>query len=81
VRSIGVAVVVGVTGVPGKDIRVFYPLIVFWSITLPSHHVPEATVVDLCLEDLGDLPPSCLHLSAGWAAHHSKGSQGMGLAS
>jgi hypothetical protein len=36
---------------------VFYPLIVLWSITLPSDHVPKATVVDPCLKDLGDFPP------------------------
>jgi hypothetical protein len=29
---------------------------VFWSITLPLHHVSEAVIADPCLEDLGDLP-------------------------
>jgi hypothetical protein len=57
VGSIGVVVVAGIDGVLGKDIRVLYPLIVFQTITLPSHHVPEAAVADLCFEDLGDLPP------------------------
>jgi hypothetical protein len=57
VGSIGVAVVVDIDGVLGKDIRVLYPLIVFLTITLPSHHVPEAAVADPCFEDLGDLPP------------------------
>jgi hypothetical protein len=57
VGSVGVAAVVGVDGVLGGDIRVLYPLIVFWAITLPLHHVPEAAVADLCFEDLGDLPP------------------------
>jgi hypothetical protein len=33
-QSVGVAVVVGVDGIFGKDIKVFYPLNVLWSITL-----------------------------------------------
>jgi hypothetical protein len=49
-----------------KDIRVFYPLIVLQSITLPSHHVPEAAVADPCFKDLGNLPPLVLvHLEDG----------------
>jgi hypothetical protein len=57
VQSIGVVAVVGVNGILGKDVRVFYPLVVLQSVTFPSHHVPEATVADPCLKDLGDLPP------------------------
>jgi hypothetical protein len=49
--------VVGINGVLSEDIRVFYPLIVFRTVTFPSHHVPEAAVVDLCFKDLGDLLP------------------------
>jgi hypothetical protein len=55
--SVGVAAVVGINGVLGEDIRVLYPLIVLWTVTLPAHHVPEAAVPDLCFEDLVDLPP------------------------
>jgi hypothetical protein len=67
VRGVGVAAVVGINGVLGEDIKVFYLLIVLWSITLPSHHVPEAVIVDLCFKNLGDLPPLVsIHLEDGW---------------
>jgi hypothetical protein len=56
-RSIGVAAVVGIDGVLGKDIRVLYPLIMLRTITFPVHHVPEAAIPDPCFEDLVDLPP------------------------
>jgi hypothetical protein len=36
---------------------VLYPLIVFRTVTLPSHHVLEAAIVDMCFKDLSDLPP------------------------
>jgi hypothetical protein len=55
VQSVGVTAIVGRDGIFGKDIRVFHPLIVFWAIAFPLHHVPEAAV-DFCLEDLFDIP-------------------------
>jgi hypothetical protein len=36
---------------------VLYPLIVFQTITLPLHHIPEAAVADPYFKDFGDLPP------------------------
>jgi hypothetical protein len=36
-RSVGVAAVVGINGVLGKDIRVLYPLVVFWAVPLPLY--------------------------------------------
>jgi hypothetical protein len=57
VGSVRVAAVVGIDGVLGEDIGVLYPLIVFRTVTISSHHVPEAAVVDLCFKDLGNLPP------------------------
>jgi hypothetical protein len=67
VRSVGVAAVVGISGVLGKDIRMLYPLIGFQTVTLLSHHVAEAAVVDPCFEDLGNLPPLVsIHLEDGW---------------
>jgi hypothetical protein len=56
VQSIRVAAIVGGDGVFGEDIRVLHPLIVFQAVAFPLHHVPEAAVVDLCLEDLFDFP-------------------------
>jgi hypothetical protein len=44
--SVGVAVVVGIDGVLGEDIRVLYPLIVLRTITFPAHHVPETTILN-----------------------------------
>jgi hypothetical protein len=65
--SVGVAAIVGINGVLGKDIRVFYPLIVFRPITLPSHHVPEAAVANPCFKHLGNLPPLVsVRLKDGW---------------
>jgi hypothetical protein len=67
VQNIRVAAIVGINSVLGEDTRVFYPLVVLWSITLLSHHVPEATVADPCLEDLSNLPPLVpVHLEGGW---------------
>jgi hypothetical protein len=48
--------IVGGDGIFGKDIRVFQPLIVFWAIAFPLHHVPEAVVVDFHLEYLFNIP-------------------------
>jgi hypothetical protein len=40
-----------------KTLECFYPLVVFRSVTLPLHHVQEATVVDPHFKDLSNLPP------------------------
>jgi hypothetical protein len=55
--SVGIAAVVGIDGVLGKDVRVLYPLVMFRTVTLPAHHVPEAAVSDSCFKDLIDLLP------------------------
>jgi hypothetical protein len=65
--SVGVAVVVGINSVLGEDIRVLYPLIVFQTITLLAHYVPEAAVLDSRFKDLIDLPPLVsVCLEDGW---------------
>lgn len=55
-RGIGVAAVVGSNGIFGKDVRVFYPLVVFRFVAFLPHCVPEATVADLRLEDVLNFP-------------------------
>jgi hypothetical protein len=59
--------VAGRDGVFGEDIGVFYPLIVFWGIAFPPHHVQEVAVIDFHLKDLLKFPSDIVvRLEDGW---------------